>query len=78
MKRNELSQNLPIQTYKFKKYDFIIKQEFYEGKQWYSLNGYRRNHKNTFIISKWEDKSLYPRLEDVMELINYLVNDKIF
>ena len=71
----QLLKNLPSQTYKIGKYDFIIKQE---NNGYYSLNGYRRNHKNTFYISKWEDTSLYSHLESVKEMINYLVTDKIF
>ena len=75
MKKIELLENLPIQTCKFKKYYFIIKQE---SNGYYSLNGYRRNHKNTFVVSKWEDETIYSHLDSVKEMINYLVAEKKF
>jgi hypothetical protein len=75
MQKIELLQNLPIQTYKTGKYHFIIKQE---NNGYYSLNGYRKNHKNTFVIGKWEDETIYSHLDSVKEMINYLITEKKF
>ena len=75
MKKLNLAQNLLIQTYRTGKYHFIIKQE---NNGYYSLSGYRKNHKNTFVIGKWEDETIFSHLDSVKEMINYLVIEKKF
>lgn len=78
MKQLKLLQNLPSQTLKISKYEFVIKQV--DGG--YSLVGYRWNHRNTFIVSKYNDDGFntcgFTNLDCVKEMINFLVTDKIF
>jgi hypothetical protein len=74
MKKIELLQNIENQTYKFNKYDFIIKLE----NQGYYFIGYKWNHNRTYVVSTYECGSIYSSLESVKEMINYLVTDKIF
>lgn len=64
-----------VKIEKIGKYDFIIKQD---KNGYYLLNGYKRNYKNTFIISKYESETLYSHLQDIDNTIKYLIADKIF
>jgi hypothetical protein len=75
MKKIELLQNLPIQTYKFNKYDFVIKLD---NKGYYSICGYRWNHKRTYVVSTFENEILFSHLDLVKNMISYLITDKIF